>query len=116
MNHGNTPPSRVYVLTNQAQPKIYAYLDAVVEKKDQIFIGNIITPLDLNDWAELHGYMVKRFEEKAVAGAGERTNLAPKSRMPGVFKSKQTILGIPAPASAAALAPTPIAGTVIKVL
>lgn len=82
-----------------AAPKLYSYFDVRAKKNGTMYLGTVVTHLDLLDWCDMHGYVLFGHERRELAQAGERNNMAPRSRTPGNFQvGSQTIIGLPKPA------------------
>ena len=102
----STTTSAVFELKITASPKLYSYLEIIAEKDNTIYVGNVVSHLDIHDWCELRGFRLLSFDRRAIAHSDETTTLTRKP-LNSIYISKPTVMGIPTPA---------ITGTAIKII
>lgn len=112
---------------------LYMYERVVLRKEGVLYLGNVVSHLDLEDWVAMNGYLLGNEPSHRFAKAGEVTELKPHnprnlssdnrfktvmgmtavrvpSTPPPSSKRTETIMGIPLPAvsNIPMVTPTPI--------
>ena len=97
---------------------LYLYEKVILKKDGTLFLGDVVSYMPINDWAELHGYLLTSYETRRYASAGETTKLISRplrgsaasdgnrntmaglarETVPSMPMHRATMMGIPLPA------------------